>query len=228
MARLYRKVATRGLRRFHRQVASEICSSLTRGRLLDVGTGPGRLLVEIARRSPDLELVGVDISQTMLKMAAEAMRSAQTDPVQLVRADVRDLPFPDGSFEMVVSTLSLHHWRDWKRGVRECFRVTAPGGRCWIYDLRTDVPAKALADLAGGEGLGRAVLGWVFKFHGVKPKDYEAGSVAQWLGRGATVRAEAHAAHLRLNIHKASNDQRNEIPRFACPGGAMVAATCHV
>ncbi len=215
MATLYEKVATPGLRQFHRQVASEITSSLSSGRVLDVGTGPGHLLVEIARQNPALDLTGCDLSRKMLKIAKQSLErngtavqdslSTTTNTnasIRLIRADVRELPFPDNAFDLVVSTLSIHHWRDPASGIRECLRVTAQGGRCWIYDLRTDVPVKAYAKLIAGEGLGRLVLSWIFKFHGVDPKQYQVCPVASWLGGNAAVQAKMHAAYLKLDIEK--------------------------
>ncbi len=220
IATLYEKVATPGLRQFHRQVALEITSSLSSGRVLDVGTGPGHLLVEIARQNPDLDLTGCDLSRKMLKIAKQSferngIRCAEglTDPVvttantnrdiRLVRADVRELPFPDNAFDLVVSTLSIHHWRDPASGIRECLRVTAPGGRCWIYDLRTDVSARTHAKFVTGKGLYRLALGWIFKFHGVNPNQYKAPMVASWLAGDVTVQSHVHAAYLKCNIQKA-------------------------
>jgi ubiquinone/menaquinone biosynthesis C-methylase UbiE len=223
VAALYEKVAAPGLSQFYRQVAAEIESSLRSGDVLDVGTGPGHLLVEIARRNPNLKLVGLDLSRTMLKISKKLVEqdgkacasvafpgpdsttlgaSLDSQLIRLVRGDVRNLPFPDGMFELVVSTLSIHHWHDPAKGIQECLRVTAPGGRCWIYDLRTDVPAKTLASLVRGKWLGRLALSWIFKFHGVDPRQYQASTVASWLGRGATVRAEQHAAYVKLNLEK--------------------------
>ena len=213
IAVLYEKVATPALSKFYRQVASEIASSLSSGRVLDVGTGPGHLLVEIARRRPNLELVGLDLSRKMLKIAKELTEQDEGGGVnitevrtplliRLVRGDVRNLPFSDGAFDLVVSTLSIHHWHDPVRGIQECLRVTAPGGRCWIYDLRTDVPQRMYAKLITGGGLRRLLLSWVFKFHGVDPGQYQACTVASWLGGGATVQAEVHAAYLKLDIEK--------------------------
>ena len=229
VAMLYEKVATSGLSGFYRQVASEITSALPRGRVLDVGTGPGHLLAEIARLNPDLELVGLDLSRRMLKIAREVVeRHAGASPrvatasqtraipatrgsspsIQLIRADVQDLPFPDADFDLVVSTLSLHHWHDPPRGIRECLRVTAPGGKCWIYDLRTDVPAKAHAALVTGRGIGCWARSWIFKFHGVGLKDYPPQSVERWLQGAAKVRTEAHAAYLKLNMEKTARERQ--------------------
>ncbi len=220
VAVLYDRVATPGLRQFHRKVALEVASSLKSGRVLDVGTGPGHLLVEIARQNPDLELTGCDLSRKMLKIAKQSIEpvatvcagpastapvstTAETNPgVRLVRADVQNLPFSDNTFDLVVSTLSIHHWHDPARGIRECLRVTAPGGRCWIYDLRTDVRAGTHAKLITGNWLGRLVLSWIFRFHGIDPRQYQTTTVVSWLGHGAMVQAQVHAAYLKLNIEK--------------------------
>ena len=219
IATLYEKVATPGLRQFHRQVASEITSSLTSGSLLDAGTGPGHLLVEIARQNPDLNLTGCDLSRKMLKIAKKTFQAnglncaeSLTEPeattantntgIHLVKADVRELPFPDNTFDLVVSTLSIHHWHDPARGIRECLRVTAPGGRCWIYDLRSDVSAGTHAKFIGTEGFSRWVLGWIFKFHTIEPEKYQAHKIASWLDSNEKVQVRTHPAFLKLDIEK--------------------------
>ncbi len=221
VAVLYEKVATPGLREFHRKVAAEVASSLKSGRVLDVGTGPGHLLVEITGQNPDLELTGCDLSRKMLEIAEQTIEpvatvcvvdpastdvtptTAQTNPgVRLVRGDVGNLPFPDNTFVVVVSTLSIHHWRDPAEGIRECLRVTAPGGRCWIYDLRTDVPAREHAKLITSNWFGRLVLSWIFRFHGISSRRYQTSTLVSWLGHGAMACVDIHPAYLRLNIEK--------------------------
>ncbi len=235
IAALYEKVATGALCGFYRQVASRVTSSITCGRVLDVGTGPGYLPVEIVRRNPDLEVVGVDLSRKMLKIAQSVARREANTPmhggsadrpprvapvvagsrVQLVRGDVNNLPFPDSVFDLVISTLSLHHWRDPARGIQECLRVTVPGGQCWIYDLRTDAPAGKHAELLKAKGLRGFILGWIFKFHGVDSKDYAAPLVARWMDNTAKVRVELHPAYLKLNIRKAHCEQQ-ERSSYCC------------
>jgi ubiquinone/menaquinone biosynthesis C-methylase UbiE len=220
LAVVYEKVAIPGLRQFHRQVASEIGSTLKSGKVLDIGTGPGHLLVEIARCNADLQLTGYDLSQKMLNIAQESIeqdgrkciRSTATDPVsttvavepgiRLIRGDVRNLPFSDDAFDLVVSTLSIHHWHDPAKGIRECVRVTAPGGRCWIYDLRTDIPPRSYHSLITGRRLASFLLGWVFKFHGVSVKRFEAPTVKSWLNGSASVEVEVHSAYLKICIDK--------------------------
>ena len=69
IAVLYDKVASPAIRGFHKKIALEITATLKSGKVLDIGTGPGHLLLEIARQNPDLDLVGCDLSQKMLKIA---------------------------------------------------------------------------------------------------------------------------------------------------------------
>ncbi len=212
MAVLYEKAAAPGLCGFHRHVASEITSSLARGRVLDMGTGPGHLLVEVAQRNPDLELMGIDLSRRMLNIARKVTRTHRRS-IRLIQGDVRNLPFADGTFDLVVSTLSLHHWHEPARGISEGLRVTSPGGQFWVYDLRTDVPARAHAELLTGSGFARLLRSWIFRFHGVNPKDYAAASVERWLGGGADVRVELQPAYLKLSIHKPPCESQEGISR---------------
>jgi SAM-dependent methyltransferase len=73
---------------------------------------------------------------------------ARANAVQTVAAEcqptfvvggVAALPFPDGSFDLVVSTLSMHHWADATTGLAEIGRVLRPDGRALIWDLRPGV-----------------------------------------------------------------------------------------
>ena len=134
------------LRWLYRSVAQQVSAELPpAGTVLDVGSGPGHLLVELARRRPDIHLVGIDPSEDMvghaMKRAAEADLS---DRVDARVASAEKLPFRDGSFDAVVSTLSAHHWSDVAAAVSEQARVLRPGGIVWIFDLRRG-PAQEAA-----------------------------------------------------------------------------------
>jgi ubiquinone/menaquinone biosynthesis C-methylase UbiE len=132
----YERFGTRLQRRLRTRVATDVAAlRLPAGaHVLDVGTGPGRLPVEIARRCPQVRVTGLDVSPRMIEAAAAAI-----EPGQQVTAEVGDvarLPYRDGSVDLVVSTLSQHHWPDRAAAFAELARVLAPGGRIWIYDLR--------------------------------------------------------------------------------------------
>jgi len=134
------------LRRLYRTVAQQVCAGVPPcGSVLDVGAGPGHLLVELARRRPDIHLAGIDPSEDMVghakKRAAEA---AFSDRVEAQVAAAEGLPFGDGSFDAVVSTLSAHHWSDVAASVSEQVRVLRQGGSIWVFDLRRG-PAHTVA-----------------------------------------------------------------------------------
>jgi ubiquinone/menaquinone biosynthesis C-methylase UbiE len=137
----------------YRAVAAQVLADVPRGgTLLDVGTGPGRLLLEVARRRPDLHAVGVDPSADMVEHALRRCRAAGlSERTEAKFAAAESLPFPDGSFDTVVSTLSAHHWADVAAGVAEQLRVLRAGGHLWVYDLRgassAEVPAALRAQV---------------------------------------------------------------------------------
>jgi ubiquinone/menaquinone biosynthesis C-methylase UbiE len=97
------------------------------GRVLDVGCGGGHLAVHVARRRPDLQVVGVDLSPRQVARAAARARQAGV-AARFVTGSALDLPFADGDFDGVYSVASIKHWPDQARGLRECARVLRPGG----------------------------------------------------------------------------------------------------
>jgi ubiquinone/menaquinone biosynthesis C-methylase UbiE len=107
------------------------------GRVLDVGTGPGRAPILIARALPGWRVDGVDLSGPMVDRARDnAADAGLADRVTFTVGDVAALPYPDAHFDLVVSSISLHHWADADAGLREVRRVLRPGGQAWIYDFR--------------------------------------------------------------------------------------------
>jgi ubiquinone/menaquinone biosynthesis C-methylase UbiE len=121
--------------RLYRRVAADIGGlGLPAGaRVLDVGTGPGALPLLVARERPDLQIDAIDVAPEMI---AQARRADPAGAVTFEVADVARLPWPDATFDLVVSTISQHHWEDPAAGVAEVRRVLRPGGPAWIYDFR--------------------------------------------------------------------------------------------
>ncbi|MBK6871875.1 MAG: class I SAM-dependent methyltransferase [Kineosporiaceae bacterium] len=153
-AAAYDRVAGRLMRRPFRRIAEDLAQQLPPGAgLLDVGTGPGRLLVEVARRRPDVRVTGVDLAPDMVETARGHLAEFGERAAVLV-ADVRELPFPDGAFDVIVSTLSLHHWADPAAGAVELNRVRRVGGQIRIYDLRS-APFAELQNALTGQGNGQ-------------------------------------------------------------------------
>src|SRR5215213_11312400 len=100
-------------------------------RVLEVGCGPGHLSIRLARQH-GLDVTGLDLDPAMIERArANADRSEDGDErgPSFVLGDVAALPFPDESFDLVVSTMSMHHWADPTAGMAEIDRVLRPGAR---------------------------------------------------------------------------------------------------
>jgi SAM-dependent methyltransferase len=121
---------------FYARVADEVAAAHPGGKVLEVGSGPGRLAVRLAREAPNLAVIGVDISDAMVERAARRAAGASlSERVRFEVGDVAALPLSDGEFDGVVSTLSLHHWPDPASGLAEIYRVLKPGREARIYDL---------------------------------------------------------------------------------------------
>jgi ubiquinone/menaquinone biosynthesis C-methylase UbiE len=133
---MYDALVATVLEGFYARVANEVAAAHPSGKVLEIGSGPGQLAVQLARQATGITLTGVDISEAMVERAARRAAGASlSERVWFEVGDVAALPLPDGEFDGVVSTLSLHHWSDPASGLAEICRVLKPGGEARIYDL---------------------------------------------------------------------------------------------
>ena len=146
-------------------VARDILSSCSRGSILDVGTGPGWLLLKLHQFSPGLRLTGVDASPSMVAIARKNLARAGLSEVIAVReGEASTMPFADSSFDMVVSTGSIHHWKDPKAALNGVCRVLKHGGHALVYDLVSDTPTPVLKEAAHEFGRLKMILLWLHAF----------------------------------------------------------------
>ena len=116
------------------------------GRVLDIGTGTGRLLELLA---PLARLaLGVDASRAMLALARSRLARAGIGQVSVRLADMYRLPLPDGSFDTAVLQMVLHYAEDPAGVLAEAARVLAPGGRLVVADLAPHGPTELTERLA--------------------------------------------------------------------------------
>jgi SAM-dependent methyltransferase len=135
-AGMYDALVASVLEGFYARVAAGVAAGYPRGTLLEIGSGPGRLAVRLAREVPDLAVIGVDISDAIVERAARrAAGAGLSERVRFEVGNVDALPLSDAEFDGVVSTLSLHHWPDPVRGLSEIHRVLKSGGEARVYDL---------------------------------------------------------------------------------------------
>lgn len=126
-------------RLLRRMILREIRAHHPEGIMVDVGSGPGYLVSSIAKSLPLLRVIGVDISNEMVKLSTRNIPSPSVNgSVEFRQGDIQELPFGDNSVDFVVSTLSLHHWSEPQQALQEIHRILKPGGQFLIFDLRRD------------------------------------------------------------------------------------------
>lgn len=143
-------------------VARRVASRIVSGRVLDVGTGPGYLPIEIVKVTNEVEVVGIDVSKDMIRIAEKnAQRAGVEDRVRFEVVDAKQMHYEDSSFDLVVSTGSFHHWKKPIQVLNEIYRVLKPHCYALIYELRKDPSKEDLEKLK--ERYGRLVALMIFR-----------------------------------------------------------------
>ena len=163
---LYNAISGTGVfQRTYEVLARDIAGHRSEGSLLDVGTGPGWLLVKLHELAPGLELTGLDTSGAMVAKARENIESSGlSGNIAVEEGNASCMPFSDDSFDAVVSTGSIHHWNDPTTALNEVHRVLKPGGLGLLYDLVSDTPGPVLREMARESGRMRMLLLWLHAF----------------------------------------------------------------
>ncbi len=159
-ARGYARFIAPVFRRLYERVTDDAATELAGRRtggsgeivILDIGCGPGDLAAMLSERLPEARVAGLDLSPDMVELARR--RATGDGRLSFEVGDVASLPFESGSIDLVVSTLSLHHWPNAGAGFAEIARGLRPGSAALIYDLRlVTLGAETLPDVARQAGL---------------------------------------------------------------------------
>jgi arsenite methyltransferase len=98
--------------------------------VLDVGCGSGWLSRRIARMVPEGRVVGMDVSDQMIRVARRS--SVDHDNILYVTGEAGEIPWEANFFTQAISVESAYYWPESAAGLKEIFRVLRPGGKLWI------------------------------------------------------------------------------------------------
>ena len=117
------------------------------GKFLDLGTGTADIPILFAQRVPNIQIVGIDLSVNMLKLGETHIAEAGlSNRIVLECVDAKSLPYPDQSFDGVISNSIIHHIPDPMPALRELSRTVRRGGLIMVRDLiRPETPEAAQA-----------------------------------------------------------------------------------
>jgi SAM-dependent methyltransferase len=141
-------------------------------KVLDVGCGRGLMLIGAAKRLKSGKATGIDVwnQQDLSANSADAVKQnakieGVNDRVRIETGDARKLVYPDGNYDVVMSTLAIHNMpekADRDTAIREMWRVLKPGGRLLIYDiLHTGAYEKTLRE-QGATDVTLSGLAWLW------------------------------------------------------------------
>lgn len=115
--------------------------------ILDIGTGTGYLAFPLAEVFPQARVVGIDITETVLAQNAEQARERGLKNLCFQVFDGLQYPFPEKSFDLIVSRYAFHHFPDVEGAVRQMNKLLTKGGRVLISDpMRNALDNKRIID----------------------------------------------------------------------------------
>ncbi len=126
---------------YYKEIAQDLTNILSAGRLLDVGTGPGRLLQAIHSFNPAIELYGLDISAAMIKQAQKNLSGVA---VNMRQGNIRQTDFPSNYFDLVACTGSFYLWDRPEEGLQEIYRILKSGQRAYLFECDRESDRQAL------------------------------------------------------------------------------------
>lgn len=167
---VYADVARAAMGGFYSVIADDVSRKVKSGKVLDIGTGPGYLPINIARRTKKVQVFGIDIDKRAVSHA-QANAAEFGVPVSRVGFEVGDaqkLRFSNSEFDFIVSTGVLRLVRSPVKTLDEIHRVLKKGGEAWIYDFCRDATDREIKeqiedvdDRLRAGGMGATQRAWV-------------------------------------------------------------------
>jgi ubiquinone/menaquinone biosynthesis C-methylase UbiE len=145
------------------EIAADLASRVDRGRLLDIGTGPGRLLLEVYRLNPYIELFGLDISDAMVNLAKSNLSGIKVD---LRQGSICKTAYEGDYFDIITCSGSFYLWDYPEECLEEIYRILKVGQSAYLFESYRDYERgefrNALRTNLRGENLFRRLVSPVF------------------------------------------------------------------
>ena len=128
--------------------------------VLDIGCGAGNYTLKLLEKLAALDCTLIDLSEPMLRRAAERISPRTTGRVRTMQQDMLSAPLAENEFDIALAASTLHHLRndaEWADLFSRIFRALRPGGSFWIFDLIShEGPIESLMRERYGEYLSQA------------------------------------------------------------------------
>ena len=210
--RLYDKYPNRIFAKWFTKIAEEIKAKGISGNIVDIGTGPGRLPIEIAKQVKKARLFGIDLSKDMIKLARKnAEMAGVADRIEFSVATASDTGLKANSMDLVLSTNTLHHLADPVKAFNEIYRILKPGAEAWVFDGRRDATRAEFLetvrklDLADDIPVSIISRLWPLIHVGSKTEAYYSGKIGIAIKQSSFKKAEItpEGTFMRLRLKKA-------------------------
>ncbi|MFX1457371.1 MAG: class I SAM-dependent methyltransferase [Promethearchaeota archaeon] len=125
------------------QIAQDLLLQINEGTLLDIGTGHGRLLVEINKLNPKIELYGLDVSEKMINLAKANLKNIKAD---LQEGNITSTNYKSNYFDLITCTGSLYLWNAPIEGLNEIYRILKPNKIAILFESHKEYDVSALKE----------------------------------------------------------------------------------
>ena len=119
-----------------RNKAIKIIAAENPNKILDVATGTGDLAIALAKKIPNAQITGFDLSAGMLAYGKTKVKKNHLDNrIEMIQGDAENMPFEDNTFDIVTAGFGVRNFEDLEKGLLEFQRVLKPGGKVVILEF---------------------------------------------------------------------------------------------
>lgn len=120
---------------WRKKMVKELCKQYN-SHILDIATGTGDLAIMLAKNIPNADIIGIDISKNMLKLAKKKIILNHFDnKIKIMQSDCEQLPFKKFSFEAITVAFGIRNFENFSKGLSEIFRVLKVSGTLFILEF---------------------------------------------------------------------------------------------